>query len=90
MMYEPTATVVQVKLRHDGHYYYASSDDVFGLHLCGEDRNAVLRDIPKLIKILVKENSGVDVEVQRYEEPRTFPQSLAIDEDQFVVHAVPA
>ena len=83
----PVATLVRVEIVSDGTYYYASSDDVFGLHACSKDREALERDIPKLIKALYRANKSVAVEVKRFCPADQFP-ALAVRGDQFVLEAI--
>ena len=83
-------TTVHVKLDQDADgIWYASSDDVFGLNLCGRNRNAVLRDIPAALELLYRENRGVNVLVKELSDPTVFPRPKPMS-DQYVLEARPA
>ena len=69
-----TITVVQVILSHKDGYYFATSEDVPGLHLCSQDRAKLESYIIPAIKLLFKDNRGLDVEVLRYSDPKSFPE----------------
>lgn len=79
--------VVRVDLERgpDG-LWFATSEDVFGLNLCDANRKAVVRDIPKAIKLLFKANSGIDVEVTRLNCVDAFPSPKPA-EDQYLLSA---
>lgn len=78
-MSEASATVVNVTIASDGDLHYATSDDVFGLNLVSRDRDALMRDVPRAIELLYKENYDVRVVAKPFVEPITFPKRVLRD-----------
>lgn len=78
-MTEPVATVIRVTIASDGELHYATSDDVFGLNLAARDRDVLMRDIPKAIELLYRENHGVRVVAKPFAEAATFPNPVLRD-----------
>jgi len=76
---EIVTTVVYVTVAHDGDLHYATSDDVFGLNLASRDRDALMRDVPRAIELLYRENHGVRVVAKPFAEPATFPRPVLRD-----------
>ena len=68
-MGEAVTTVVKVAISTEGDFHYATSDDVFGLDLASRDRDALLRDVPRAIELLYRENHGVRVGAKPVSEP---------------------
>lgn len=88
-MNQPFATVVAVSIASGDGLYYATSDDVFGLNLAAPDRDALLRDVPKAIELLYRENFGVRVQAKPFADVEAFPRPIVRD-GAFVVEAAGA
>lgn len=78
-MGEAVTTVVEVAISTEGDFHYATSDDIFGLDLASRDRDALLRDVPRAIELLYRENHGVRVVAKPVSEPVTFPKRVLRD-----------
>ena len=78
-MTEAVTTVVKVEIASEGDLHYATSDDVFGLHLASSDREALLRDVPRAIELLYKENLSVRVVAKPLADPAAFPRPVLRD-----------
>lgn len=83
-MKKPPITTVRVRIEKHGELYTAESPDLPGLHLIGEKRGDVLKDIPNAIQYLYKTNKKIDVSVCRMVKPGAFPRRV-YDKDRFVV-----
>ena len=89
-MRKTVVTIAGVKVFEDRlGCWYATSDDISGLNLCGRDRSAVERDIPRLIRILYKENFGLDIDVKTYVDPSEFPHFSETRDDRYALEAEP-
>ena len=88
-MNQPVATIVTVSIASGDGLHYATSDDVTGLNLAAADRDALLRDIPKAIELLYRENHGVRVVAKPFAEVEAFPNPIVRD-GAFVVEAAGA
>ena len=65
--------VIEVQFEARDGYLHATSEQVPGLYLCGQDPHAVVEDIIPAIKSLFKLNRGWDVEVVPETEASRFP-----------------
>jgi hypothetical protein len=78
-------TVIDIHLAERDGWHYAFSPDLPELHVCGEDRKAVLQDVCPVIKKLYKLNFSVDVEVRYAAQPNLKPvKQAATIRDHFV------
>lgn len=55
--------VIEVRVSERDGWSYAYSNDMPELHVCGQDRKAVLRDVCPIVTKLYKLNYNLDVEV---------------------------
>lgn len=79
------AMTVSVTVERDGFdIWHAYSADVFGLELCGRDKEKVVDAIPAAIEFLYRENHQVDVSVRRLCDVRQFPRRF-IRDDEFLL-----
>lgn len=79
------ATTVSVTVEEDDFaIWHAHSTDVFGLELCGQDREDVIDAIPGAIKFLYRENHQVEVTVRRLCDVKRFPSRTEVD-DRFLL-----
>ncbi len=63
--------VVTVNVREKNGFYVASSKELLGLYIADTDKERVLADVPNVIRALLKEERGLDVQVV----PGTFTPS---------------
>ena len=64
--------VAEVRMDEKNGSIHAYSDEIPGLHVVGQDRNAVLADVVTAIKFIYKEVKGMAVEVKWAESPATY------------------
>jgi len=55
--------VIAVTIEPMGKYYFVNSPDLPGICLIGKDHDELFNKLPQIIKILFKDNYGMDVEV---------------------------
>jgi len=58
---------------------YVHSDDVPGLHLCGDNMESLATDTIDAIRILYKKNKGIDVIVKPAADPVTFEENTRLE-----------
>ena len=81
----PIAMTVSVTVEKDeSDIWHAHSKDVFGLELCGREKESVVTAIPEAIKFLYRENHAIDVSVRRLCDIRQFPRPVMVD-DEFLL-----
>lgn len=59
-----TLLVAEIQFSEGNGSIHAYSDDIPGLHICGTDREAVLRDVVGGIKFLYKQLHGLVIECE--------------------------
>lgn len=77
-------TVIDVMLSERDGWCYAYSPDMPELHVCGQDRKAVLRDVCPILKKLYKLNYGKDVVVRPAAKPNLEPVKQPTLKDHLV------
>jgi hypothetical protein len=80
-------TVINVSVRSRGGILYASSDDIFGLHIAAKSEDELCARLKVGVKWLYKQNHGVDVEVFVPSDPAQFPQATHKSLEQLVIAA---
>jgi len=78
--------IVRFDIRQEGEHFYAKCDQIPGLYVGGDSREAVLESAQRAAVALMKANRGMDVEVSPIDEdPR-----WANHTDRFVVQLAAA
>jgi hypothetical protein len=79
------AIIVRVTMRESPEFWYATSPDLPGLHVCGETHEQVCGAIVKGVKALFKHNRKMDVEVLPITSSDDFPK-ISGPVQEFAVH----
>jgi predicted RNase H-like HicB family nuclease len=62
-MAHDAAMIVRITVRSEGDYFYAASQDLPGLHVCGSTEEEVCSSALAAVKALFKHNRNMDVRV---------------------------
>lgn len=85
-MGDESALIVAIRVQKLDDYFYASSQDVPGLHVCGETVEQTLASAKRSVQALFKQNRGLEVQVMPVSaDADSFP-AVTGPVDKFVVH----
>ena len=78
------ALLIKLNIREDGDFFYASSPDLLGLHVCGSSVQKTCDLVEKAIKAIFKHSRGIDVSVLPVTTDKEFP-SMKMNCEQLVI-----
>ena len=58
-----SALIIRVNIKEEPGFFYADSQDLPGLHVCGKSPEQICATVIKAVKALFKHNRNMDVEV---------------------------